>query len=40
MAIQEPKKQFGFVVHRNGFNENVVVFDKGAAASPHPLWCG
>ena len=28
MAIKEPKKQFDFVVHRNGFNENVAVFDE------------
>ena len=28
MAIKEPKKQFDFVVHRNGFNENVSVFDE------------
>lgn len=28
--METPKKKFDFVVHRNGFNENVVVFDKGA----------
>lgn len=28
MAIKEPKKQFDFVVHRNGFSENVTVFEE------------
>lgn len=28
MSIKEPKKQFDFVVHRNGFNENVSVFGE------------
>ena len=27
MAIKEPKKQFDFVVHRNGYSENVAVFE-------------
>jgi len=26
--MKTPKKQFDFVVHRNGFNENVSVFDE------------
>lgn len=26
--METPKKKFDFVVHRNGFNENVVVFDE------------
>lgn len=28
MAIKEPKKQFDFVVHRNGYKENVAVFEE------------
>lgn len=28
MAIKEPKRRFDFVVHRNGYNENVAVFDE------------
>ena len=28
MAIKEPKKQFDFVVHRNGFSETVAVFEE------------
>jgi hypothetical protein len=26
--METPKKKFDFVVHRNGFSENVVVFDE------------
>lgn len=26
--MEAPKKKYDFVVHRNGFNENVVVFDE------------
>jgi hypothetical protein len=26
--METPKKKFDFVVHRNGFTENVVVFDE------------
>ena len=26
--METPKKKFDFVVHRNGFNENVVVSDE------------
>lgn len=26
--METPKKKFDFVVHRNGFNENVVVFHE------------
>ena len=28
MAIKEPKKQFDFVVHRNGCTENVAGFEE------------
>ena len=28
MAIKEPKKQFDFVVHRNGYSETVAVFEE------------
>ena len=28
MTINEPKKQFEFVVHRNGYTENVAVFEE------------
>ena len=28
MAIKEPKRRFDFVVDRNGYNENVAVFDE------------
>ena len=43
MTIKEPKKQFDFVVHRNGFNENVVVFDESkwlAMAQMRTLYSG
>ena len=26
--MEAPKKKYDFVVHRNGFSENVVVFDE------------
>lgn len=26
--METPKKKFDFVVHRNGFTENVAVFDE------------
>lgn len=28
MAIKEPKKQFEFVAHCNGYTENVAVFEE------------
>ena len=28
MTIKEPKKRFDFVVHRNGYSENVAVFEE------------
>ena len=43
MAIQEPKKQFGFVVHRNGYTENVAVFEESkwlAMAQMRTLYSG
>lgn len=43
MAIKEPKKQFDFVVHRNGYNENVVVYDESkwlATAQVRTLYPG
>ena len=38
MAIKEPKKQFDFVVHRNGFNENVAVFDESKWLAMAQCW--
>ena len=43
MAIKEPKKQFDFVVHRNGYSENVAVFEESkwlAMAKMRTLYSG
>ena len=41
--METPKKQFDFVVHRNGFSENVVVYDESkwlATAQMRTLYPG
>lgn len=43
MEIKEPKKQFEFVVHRNGYTENVAVLDESkwlAMAQMRTLYSG
>lgn len=43
MTIKEPKKQFEFVVHRNGYTENVAVFEESkwlAMAQMRTLYSG
>ena len=43
MTIKEPKKQFEFVVHRNGYTENVAVFEESkwlATAQMRTLYPG
>lgn len=41
--METPKKKFDFVVHHNGFNENVVVFGESkwlAMAQMRTLYSG